>query len=126
MGSNRVFKGMSRDIQSRLQESKKGRMINGFVDLHRDELLKLIIRDGDVRRATVKAFRPLLAGTTTTTDVLSRHLSEKDVSRLLKLSSQIQNKAESRKLKVSLKLIQALGSKAAGKRIGDVINISKP
>ncbi len=126
IGSNRLFNGMSRDIQARLQESKKGRMINNFVDMHRDELLKLIIRNGDVRRATVDAFRPLLAGTTTTTDVLNRHLTEKDVSRLLKLSGQLQGKATSRKLKSSLKLIQAFGSKAAGKKVGDVINISKP
>ncbi len=121
--SKRFHAGISRDIQSQLSKTKRGRMVNQFVDNNRDELLRLLAQDRDIQRATVHALKPLVAGAITTSDVLSRQLTELDVSNLQKLSKEVAGRTSNMKLKTSLKMMQALGKRTDGKKISDVFGI---
>lgn len=120
--ARRPFAGISRDVQARLQGSRRGRVVTDFVDSNRAELLALAARDGDVRRATVAALRPLVAGTTTTTDVLTRVLTARDLHRLEKLAGELIGKG-SPKLQAAAKPVVALRRKAEGKSIAEVLGI---
>ncbi|MCD4724661.1 MAG: hypothetical protein K8R63_07435, partial [Bacteroidales bacterium] len=93
-----------------------------FVDSNRAMLLDLIARDGDVRRATVSALRPILAGAETTTDVLGRVLMKNDLIRLKKLAKEVSRKGD-RKLQIAMKPIIALSTKAEGKSLADILQI---
>jgi len=121
--SRRFFSGISREIQGRLTTTARGRQVTEFVDMHRGELLDMLVRNGDVRRATVAAVRPLVAGAITTTDVLERTLTDEDVASLRKLAGEVGKAASTRKLKASLKMLEALSSDAAGKKIGTIFGI---
>lgn len=77
--SGSFYAGISRDIQKRLMPHKRGRLVANFVDQYRAELLTMITRDGDIRRATVAALKPLVAGATTTTEVLERAITARDL-----------------------------------------------
>ena len=116
------YAGISRDIQSRIVISKRGRVVTNFVDGNRAMLLDLIARDGDVRRATVSALRPILAGAETTTDVLGRVLLKNDLIRLKKLAKEVSRKGD-RKLQIAMKPIIALSSRAEGKSLADILQI---
>jgi hypothetical protein len=69
--------------------------IVSLVDRYRAQLAPLLVFDGDVRRATVVAVKPLVAGATTTTDVLERVLTEEDLQRLDKLAQEVSRKSGS-------------------------------
>ena len=121
--ARRPFAGISRDLQARLQTSRRGRVVGGFVDSNRAELLTLVARDGDVRRATVAALRPLVAGTTTTTDVLTRVLTDADLARLDRVARQLLDKG-SPKLQEAAQAMTALRRRAEGNTIAEVLGIS--
>ncbi len=121
--STRFFGGISRDLQSRLSTSVRGRQITQLVDHHRGELLDLLISNGDVRRSVVAAFRPLVAGAITTSDVFNRTVTDRDIDNLQKLSVEVMKVVSSTKLKASLKMLQAVGAKAEGKRLGQIFGI---
>jgi len=114
--------GLARDVQARLQGSKRGRKLTDFVDVHRHELLTLLARNGDVRRMTTAAFRPLLAGADTTGDVLERVLRGEDVARLEKLAEQVRS-AASPGLAKALQPISDLAAGAEGKSMAQVLRM---
>jgi hypothetical protein len=120
--SRYFYKGFARDIQARITGSKRGRIVTDFVDKHRAELLTLLAKDRDVRRATVAAIRPLVAGATTTTEVLERVLTERDIKSLGLLAREVERKS-GRKLQATLKMVRALGDKAAGKSLAGILDI---
>jgi hypothetical protein len=121
-GSNRFFAGISRELSERIQGCGKGRMVTTFVDRHRAELLNLLTGDGDIRRATVAALQPLVAGATTTTDVLDRMMTERDLENLDKLARELGAKG-SRELKASMKVIRALRGNAEGRSMADILGL---
>jgi hypothetical protein len=122
-GAERLPRGLARDVQKRLLTTKSGRLITDFVDTHRGELVTLLAKDGDVRRATVAAFKPLLAGATTTTEVLQRVFTKEDLARLDRLVSEVSRKAGS-KLKRALRPLSALRATAERKSMAKVLGIS--
>ncbi|HEY0285349.1 MAG TPA: hypothetical protein VGC23_08170 [Vicinamibacterales bacterium] len=78
----RLHKGLSRDVQRRLGESRTGRQIVAFVTRHRAELLSMLLTNGDVRRSTVRALRPILRGAVTTDRVFAHVLVPEDLERV--------------------------------------------
>ena len=123
-GSNRFFAGISRELRDRIQGCTKGRVVTRFVDQHRAELLNLLTKDGDIRRATVAALAPLVAGATTTTDVLERVMTAGDLDNLDKLSREVESKGSSR-LKPALKMVRALRSKAEGRSLAEILELKR-
>jgi len=121
-GSARLHAGISRDLQSRLFESTKGKVVTRFVDANRAELLTLVAKDGDVRRATIAALRPIVAGATTTDDVITRMLMKQDLERLDKLANLVAAKG-SPSLKAAAKTMSALRPRSEGKSIADVLGL---
>jgi len=121
--ARRLPRGLARDVQKRLMTSKSGRVITGFVDSHRAELVTLLAKDGDVRRATVAAFKPLLAGATTTTEVLERVLTAQDLARIDRLVREVSRKAGT-SLKRALKPLTALRSSAERKSMAKILGIN--
>lgn len=77
--------GLTLDLRGRLRSSLQGRSLLSFIERHRSELMPLLARDGDVRRAIVVALRPIFAGAATTSDILERPLRSQDVKRLRRL-----------------------------------------
>lgn len=116
------YTGFARDIQKRLGSSKRGCVVTDFVDKHRAELLTLLAKDRDVRRATVAAVKPLVAGATTTTEVLERALTERDIKRFDLLAREVGRKS-GRKLQGTLKMVTALSDKAAGKTLAGILDV---
>lgn len=116
------YSGISRDIQKRLVTSSRGRVLSDFVSQNRAQLLTLLAKDGDIRRATVAAFRPILAGATTTTDVLDRAFTPEDLKRLDKLAREISRKSD-RKFQTALKVLMSLRRRAEGKTFAEILQI---
>jgi hypothetical protein len=106
----RPYAGISRDMQKRLKTSERGRVITDFVDHRRAELLTLFAKDGDVRRATLAAIRPLVANAATTTEVLGRKVTGQDLERLEMLGKELMRKGDP-KLQESLKKLMTLKPK---------------
>lgn len=77
-----LHKGLARDVQRRLRDSQTGRQIVAFVDRHRAELLSMLLINGDARRSTVAALRPILRGATTTDRVFAYILGSEDLERV--------------------------------------------
>lgn len=121
--ARRLPRGLARDVEKRLSTSRTGRLITEFVDSHRAELVTLLAKDGDVRRATVAAFKPLLAGATTTTEVLERVFTKEDLKRLDRLAREVLSKSTG-KLKRALGPINALQRTAERKSIAKVLGIN--
>jgi hypothetical protein len=120
--ARRLPRGLARDMQRRLMATKSGRLVTDFVDAHRAELVTLLAKDGDVRRATVAAFKPLLAGATTTTEVLERVFTPQDLARLDRLVREVSRKSGA-SLKRALKPLTVLRSKAEGRSIATILGI---
>ena len=117
-----LFRGISRELHDRVTTTVRGRTVSKFVHSHRVELLTMLAKDGDIRRATVAAFQPLVAGTTTTTDVLERVLTADDLKALDKLAAEVSRKAGP-PLQAGLKILQALKTKAEGKSLAGILGI---
>jgi hypothetical protein len=120
--SGRFHAGIARDMQARLQDSKRGRIVTQFVDRHRAPLLNLLTRDRDIQRATIKTLRPLLAGATTTTDVLNRVITDDDLKLLKALANGISRKGD-KHVKAAIKPLLALTSRASGKSIASILQL---
>lgn len=118
----RFHRGIAREIQRRLQTTQRGRLLTDLVDVHRAELLTMLTADGDVRRATIAALQPILAGAITTGDVLDRVLDGKDLARIDRLVREVSRKAGP-KLRAGLKPLVELREKAQGKRLAQVFGI---
>lgn len=87
--SLKPVRGLSRDVQARLQTTTGGRVLTDAVDAHRGELLTLLAKDGDVRRATVAALRPLTGDAVTTDDVLRKVVTDEDIERFERLADTV-------------------------------------
>lgn len=83
-------RGLSRDVQARLRGTRAGRRLTTGIDEHRGELLTLLIKSGDVRRATISALTPLVADAVTTDDVLGRALGAEDADRFERLADTVE------------------------------------
>lgn len=116
------FHGISQDLRNRLREGDRGRRMADLLERHQAELLQLLSREGDVRRAIVAALRPLLAGCTTTTEVLERMLLPEDVTALTRLAKELERFAQGR-LRKSLLMLQDLEGKVEGRTVGDILGI---
>jgi hypothetical protein len=120
--SRRFHAGISRDLQARLETSQRGRLVNAFVDANRADLARMLLKDGDVRRATVAALRPLVAGTTTTTDVLERVLTAADIKRLDALARQLGQRGGDR-LAQAVAPISRLAKGAEGRSPAEILGM---
>ncbi len=118
----RFHTGISRDIESRLVTSARGRLVTAFVDANRGQVAQLLLTDGDVRRATVAALRPLVAGATTTTDVLERILTAEDLKRLDALGREIARRGGDR-LSKRLGPLLRLTKKAEDRSLAEILRI---
>ncbi len=121
--AGRLRRGISREVQARLVTTKRGRLVDGFVDVHRAELATLLLRDGDLRRATVGALGPLVAGAVTTTEVLDRVLTAEDVERLEALAKELSRRG-SEEVQAGLKPLLRLSSRAKGKTPAQILRIT--
>jgi hypothetical protein len=122
--SSRFHAGISRDIQARLEASLSGRLLTDLVDDHRAELASLLLRAGDVRRATAAALRPLVAEAMTSTDVLGRALTAADLKRLDALAEEV-GRLGSDRLKESLAPVRLLAQHAEGKTPAEILGIQR-
>jgi hypothetical protein len=120
--SRRFHAGISRDIETRLQSSVRGRVVTAFVDANRAALADLLLKDGDVRRATVAAFRPLVAGATTTTDVLRRVLTAQDLKRFDALAEHVAQRGGAQVAK-RLAPLRRLAKGAEGRSPAEILGI---
>jgi hypothetical protein len=109
-------------MQQRLKSSRRGRMLTEFVERHPADLLNMLLTDGDVRRATISALQPILAGATTTTDVLTRVIAGDDARRLDKMSEEVLRKA-SPQLRRALRPLMALNKHAEGKSLARIFGL---
>lgn len=120
--NRRFHAGISRDLQARLRDTKRGQAITDFVDVNRARLTELLMKDGDLRRATIATLRPLVAGATTTTDVLGRAFTAEDIAGLQRLADEVERKGGG-DLSRSLKSVRALAHRAEGKTAAQILNI---
>jgi hypothetical protein len=118
----RFHAGIARDMQKRLMANERGRVITDFVDQNRAELLTLFAKDGDVRRATLAGITPLVSGATTTSDVLERKVTARDLERLEKLGSELMRKGGP-KLQAALKKLMDLRPKREGESLAGILKI---
>ena len=123
-GSRNPFRGISRDVQARLRTTRQGKQLTDLVDAHRGELLTLLAKNGDVRRATVAALRPLTAKALTTSDLFARTLTEKDVARFRRLAA-VLDKTASDTLRDASVPLQKLMKAAPGKTLGSVFGLKE-
>ena len=82
----------------------------------------MLAKDGDIRRATVDAVSPLVAGAITTTDVLERKLTDRDLDRFTRLAKEVARKG-SRGMSTRLRPLTALIRGAAGKTLAENLAI---
>lgn len=120
--ARRFHSGISRDLQARLEASKRGRLLTAFVDGHRAELADMLLKDGDVRRATAAALRPIVAGATTSTDVLRRALTDDDLKRLTALAEEVGQRGDPA-LEKTLGSVRRLAKNAEGKTVAEIFGI---
>jgi hypothetical protein len=120
--AGRFHRGMSRDIQERLETSRRGRLLTGFVDAHRAALADMLLKDGDVRRATAASLRPILAGATTSTQVLQRSLTADDLKRLSALAEEVGRRG-GKALQKRLTSVRRLAKQAEGKTVAELLGI---
>lgn len=115
-------RGLSRDVQTRLRTTRKGRTLTDAVDLHRGELLTMLTRNGDVRRAAVAALRPLTKGAVTTRDVFRHIVTEDDVERFERLADAVEHAASDDVRNVVAEL-RTLTVEARGTTLGELFGI---
>jgi hypothetical protein len=120
--ARRFHGGISRDVQRRLETSKRGRLVTELVDSHRAEIADLLLRNGDVRRALVAALRPIVAGATTSTEVLERALTAGDLERLDALAAHVARRGSDRFSK-SIGPVRQLAKSAEGKTPAEILGI---
>lgn len=120
--SHRFHSGLTLDVQKRLMTSLRGRGLLGVINRHRSEILTLVVKDGDTRRAMVAALRPILAGAVTTTDVLERKLTAQDVERLNRMLA-VGSGNGTAELRKSLEALHALLDGATGRSLAEVLAI---
>jgi hypothetical protein len=120
--ATRLHAGISVDIQARLETSTRGRLVTKLVDTHRAQIAQLLLKDGDIRRATTVALRPLVAGATTSTDVLNRALTAEDLDRLTTLADEFRRRGGDAVTK-SLGPVLKLAKTAEGKTPAEILGI---
>jgi len=119
---SRFHAGLARDVEARLRGSRRGRAVVDFVDRQRAELMSLLVGDGDVRRSTVDALRPLLRGAVTTDHVLNRELERRDIDRVERLADVVEKRA-SEKLRKAIAPLRALLPLGKGKSLAALLGL---
>jgi hypothetical protein len=122
VAARKFHAGISRDIQARLETSRRGRLVTELADAHRAEIADLLLKDGDIRRATVAALRPIVAGATTSTEVLQRALAAEDLKRLDALAQAVGRRGSDRFGK-RLASVRRLARSAEGKTPAEILGI---
>lgn len=112
--------GLARAVQSRLRATARGGALVEVVERRRADLMMLLVRNGDIRRATVAALRPILRGAATTDALFSRRLTTEDVGRLTDLLQVVERHA-SDALRTDVAAFRPLLRGAAGKRIDQIV-----
>lgn len=120
-GSRTFHGGMARELEERLRGSARGGALTDFASSHRSEIASLLL-EGDVVRAAAFAIQPMLAGSVTTTDVLTREITEDDVERIGRLVREV-NRFASRRLKDDVALLVGLLGAAVGSNLADVLGV---
>lgn len=115
-------RGLSRDVQSRLKSTSKGRKLTDAVDTHRGELLTMLAKDGDVRRAAVSALRPVTKSAVTSDDVLRTVLTDDAIERFDRLADTVTRKA-SPQLRNVIGELRDLASDARGATLGQLFGL---
>lgn len=115
-------RGLSRDVQTRLQTTKKGRVLTDAVDTHRGELLTLLAKDGDVRRAAVAALRPVTKSAVTSDEVLHTVLTDDRIEQFERLADTVVRKA-SPPLRNVIGELRELAGEARGATLGQVFGL---
>lgn len=115
-------RGLARDVQTRLQATAKGRVLTDAVDVHRGELLTMLAKDGDVRRAALSALRPVAGKAVTTDDVLDRVLDAEDVARFSKLADVVERRAD-KDLRAVLKELRGMLEGGEGRSLAQVFGV---
>ncbi len=115
-------RGLSRDVQSRLQTTKKGRILTDAVDTHRGELLTMLAKDGDVRRAAVAALRPVAKSAVTSDDVLRTVMTDDTIERFDRMVDTVTRKA-SPQLKKVIGELRKLTSDSRGATLGQLFGL---
>lgn len=115
-------RGLSRDVQSRLKSTSKGRKLTDAVDTHRGELLTMLAKDGDVRRAAVSALRPVTKSAVTSDDVLRTVLTDDAIERFDRLGDTVTRKA-SPQLQNVIGELRELAGEARGATLGQLFGL---
>ena len=122
--SRNTFRGISRDVQGALRNARQGRQLTDLVDTHRGELLTMLTKNGDIRRATVAALRPLTSKALTTRDLFSRVIAEDDVARFEKLADEVERNA-SDDLRNAMAPLRKLTKSAPGTTLGKLFGVKE-
>ncbi len=115
-------RGLSRDVQAQLQTTTKGRKLTEAVDTHRGELLTMLAKDGDVRRAAVAALRPVTKAAVTSDEVLRTVLTDDSIERFDRLADTVTRKA-SPQLRNVIGELRELASDARGATLGQLFGL---
>lgn len=114
--------GLARDVQRRLRASQAGQTLVNFLNIHRHEILTMLIRGGDVRRATTAALEPLLLGAFTSKDVLNYCLDQEDVKRIGLIADCLQTEG-SKTLQRDFACLALTQKDIAGKTVAKVLGL---
>jgi hypothetical protein len=115
-------RGFARDVQTRLRTTRRGKPLTDFVDRNRGELLTMLAKDGDVRRATVAALKPFVGGAVTTSELFDRRFTDLDAQRVKSLVRAVQRKASPELMKALKPLLATLG-RAEGRSLGQIFGV---
>ena len=92
------------------------------IDQHRGELLTLLIKSGDVRRATISALTPLVAEAVTTDDVLTRALGADDADRFERLAETVERIGSDELAKLVAEF-RPMVKRAKGATVGELFGV---
>lgn len=120
--NTRFHAGIARDVQAQLQNSKRGQLVTKFVDKHRAPLLDLLTQNRDIQRVAIKTLRPIVAGATTSTDVLNRVITDQDLVQFKQLATELSRRGDKR-VKAAIKPLLALTTQASGKTIASLLQL---
>jgi hypothetical protein len=114
------FKGISREVEARLNTTKRGSVVAGAVRKMRGDLMQLTLADGDLRRMAAVAIGPIVAGAITVDQLFARNLSANDSERLGQLFD-LMDRLGNARVKSATADLRRVFTDTAGKTIGDLL-----
>lgn len=115
--------GLARDVQRRLRTSEAGQTLVDSVDIHRHEVLTMLVRGGDVRRAATAALEPVLRGALTIKDVFDYRLSKDDVARIGRVADCLRAEASELLQRDVARFAELVQRDVEGKTVGTVLGL---